>query len=448
MPLEDAEATKRAPLSAGSPGPARPPSERQFRIYWIGQTLSGFGDAFALVALPLLVLDVTHSVSSMGLVSASGVIAQVATSLFSGTLVDRLDRRRLMIACDIGRAALYSLVPLYWMLAGPSALLLYLIAVVGGALANIFSVAYMTVVPALVSPDRLHSANARLQGSFALSYVLGSLAAGAICVHTGAAWALLIDATTFLASIASLFAIRFRLTTAERAAETHTGRFGAGLRFLLQHRTLRTITLLLIVMGLTGNIGIGAGVTDLMVFHLKRDLSLGNGVVGVCFGACALGALAGAASAPRVTGRIGMGVCFLCGSIVQGLGLLMIGLIPSGLAAGVGGFFWGAGMLMRGVPMHSLRQTAVPHALLGRVTAVSWIAVFSASAVGTTVVTRVAASAGAAATLAAIGIVISLVALAGASARAIRQPAGGGADSPGAGPEAPGGEGATASGPE
>ena len=76
----------------------------RFKVYWLGQTLSGFGDAFALVALPLLVLEATHSIANMGLVSAAGVGAQVITSLFSGTIVDRADRRKLMVACDLGLA--------------------------------------------------------------------------------------------------------------------------------------------------------------------------------------------------------------------------------------------------------------------------------------------------------------------------------------------------------
>ena len=412
--------------------------DRRFTLFWLGQTLSGFGDAFALVALPLLALEATGSVSTMGLISASGVLAEVVTCLVSGTLVDRADRRRIMIACDVGRAAVYGVVPLWWALAGPSLPLLYVVAIVGGALGNTFSVAHMTAIPTLVPTDRLHSANARLQGSFAFSYVIGTMTAGAVSAITGPAWALLVDAATFLASVATLAGIHFdRLPAAAPSAQsgppaspTSTSgaappnprtarrrdepRFGAGARFVARHPLLRAITVLMIVLGLTSNIGIGAGVTDLMIFHLKHELSLGHGVVGACMATAALGAVLGAVSAPATARRIGPGPCLLVGTSVQALGLVTIGAIPSAAAAAAGGLLWGAGMMMRGIPVQSLRQSVVPHDLLGRVTAVSWVAVFGASALGTAVVTRAASTAGASATLRAIGVLVGLVAFAAA----------------------------------
>jgi hypothetical protein len=395
-------------------------SDRRFQLFWLGQTLSGFGDAFALVALPLLALEATGSISTMGLISASGVLAEVATCLVSGALVDRVDRRRLMIGCDVGRAALYGAVPLWWALAGPSLPLLYAVAIVGGALGNTFSVAHMTAIPSLVSTERLHAANARLQGSFALSYVVGTVSAGAVAAGTGPAWALLVDAATFLASVATLCAIRF-----DRQPATARGRgelrFGAGARFVARHPLIRALTALMIVLGLTSNIGLGAGVTDLMIFHLKQELSLGSRVVGACMGTAALGAVLGAASAPATARHIGPGPCLLAGTLVQAIGLVTLGAIPSAAAAAAGGFLWGAGMMLRGIPVQSLRQSIVPHDLLGRVTAVSWVLGYGASAVGAAVVTRAASSAGASATLRAIGALVGLVALAASLSPVVRR---------------------------
>jgi len=350
----------------------------------------------------------------MGLVSAAGVGAQIATSLFSGALVDRVDRRRLMLACDLGRAAVYALAPTIWLLGGASLPLLYAIAVLGGALGNVFSVACMTAVPALVDTEYLHSANARLQGAFALSYVIGSMAAGAVCARTGGAIALLVDAASFFASATSILFIRFDRPGTARESDPGELRCGAGLRFLARHRALRAITVLLILLGLTGNIGVGAGITDLMIFHLKRELALGDQVVGLCMGTSALGAIIGAVSAPAVTRRLGSGLCLSAGTLVQALGLITIGRLSSAVAAAAGGLLWAAGMMLRNVPLVSFRQSAVPRELLGRVTAASWIATLAASALGTAIVTRVAASAGASATLSAVGVFVALVACAGA----------------------------------
>ena len=384
----------------------------RFQVYWLGQTLSGFGDAFALVALPLLVLEATHSVAGMGLVSAAGVGAQVVTSLFSGNVVDRLDRRKLMLACDTGRACVYGIVPIVWWLVGPSLPLLFAIVILGGAMSNVFSVAYMTAVPSLVSQDRLTSANARLQGSLALAYVFGSLGAGYLATAFGSVVALLIDAATFLISAISLTLIRFdaNVRPVEHGAERDY--FGAGMRFLLRHRLLRAMTVMLVILGLSGNMGVGAGITDLMIFYVKRELALEANKVGLCVGLSALGAVLGAVLAPRVSRRFGSGSCFLSGSFVQAAGLLLIGALHHFVAACIGGLLWGAGMLLRGVPMHTLRQSLIPRDLLGRVTAISWMVIFGASAMGTAAVTRLAASWTAGTTLSGIGVGVAIIAAA------------------------------------
>src|SRR5260370_37198208 len=103
------------PAAKEAPG-ARLWRNRDFNIFWLGQTLSVFGDAFATIAIPLLVLRATGSVVVMGLVTAVFGVAQVVTGLFAGWLADRLDRRRLMIFCDILRTLLYFSIPLGWWL--------------------------------------------------------------------------------------------------------------------------------------------------------------------------------------------------------------------------------------------------------------------------------------------------------------------------------------------
>jgi hypothetical protein len=85
---------------------------RFFLIFWIGQTLSVTGDAFATVALPLLVLQATGSVVEMGFVTATFAVSSVVSNLLSGIIVDCMDRRWLMIICDTRRLLLYGSIPL------------------------------------------------------------------------------------------------------------------------------------------------------------------------------------------------------------------------------------------------------------------------------------------------------------------------------------------------
>ena len=181
-----------------------------FLRYWAGQAISAFGDAFAFVAYPLLVLDATGSVAAMGGVSAAFALTQLVTGLVAGPIVDHSDRRRLMIACDLGRVVCYGIVPLVWWIHGPSLLLLYATTVVGGALGNIFSVGYVTATPDLVDRERLTEANGKLQGSQGLAFVLGPILAGVVAAKVGSVWAIGIDALTFGVSALTLMGLRFR----------------------------------------------------------------------------------------------------------------------------------------------------------------------------------------------------------------------------------------------
>ena len=167
--------------------------------------------------------------------------------------------------------------------------------------------------------------------------------------------------------------------------------------------------ILMVLLGLTGSLGLGAGVTDLVVYHLKHDLALGSHDVGLCLGIAAVGAVVGAAFAPRFRRRWGFGACFLGGTMVQALGLATIGLIPRSAATALGSFLWAGGMLVRAVPATALRQEVAPHALIGRVTSTFWTFTFGASALGTTAVTRLAASVGTNLTFIVVGAAVGSV---------------------------------------
>ena len=183
-----------------SPQPSRRRSslarDRNFAIFWAGQTFAVLGDAFAIVAIPLLVLDATGSVAKMGLVTAVNGLGALLAGLFAGPLVDRLDRRRLMIQCDLGRVVTYALIPLgWWALDGPL-WLLYGLGFVASALSMVFGVGYITAVANLVDRDRIIEANGRLQTTFALSWVFGPMLAGVLFDFFGAG-ALFLTALTY-----------------------------------------------------------------------------------------------------------------------------------------------------------------------------------------------------------------------------------------------------------
>src|SRR5262245_31885462 len=119
--------------------------DRNFSVFWGAQTLSVAGDSFAMIAVPLLMLHATGSVAQMGLLTAVAGTASVLSGLFAGVLADRLDRRKLMIWCDLLRMGLYALIPIAWSF-GPQVWLLYVVLPLAEAVGMVFSVTYVAAV--------------------------------------------------------------------------------------------------------------------------------------------------------------------------------------------------------------------------------------------------------------------------------------------------------------
>ncbi len=166
---------------------------RNFTVFWAGQTFSFLGDAFSIVAIPLLILEMTGSLAQMGVVTALYGVGSLVAGIAAGPIVDRVDRRKLMIRCDIGRAFVYGLVPLGWWLVGPQLWLVYAVTLIGSALAMLFGVAYITAVANLVDKEQLVDANGRLQASYALAFILGPFLAGVVSGFFGPALAIGLD---------------------------------------------------------------------------------------------------------------------------------------------------------------------------------------------------------------------------------------------------------------
>src|SRR5260370_39742564 len=120
---------------------------------------------FALIAMPLLVLQATGQVVQMGLVTATFTVAQLVTGIFAGQLIDTLNRRVLMLVCDAGRALIFATIPLVWWLAGPQVWLIYVVTACGAALGMIFQVGFVAAVPNLVERGQIITAHGDIHAS-------------------------------------------------------------------------------------------------------------------------------------------------------------------------------------------------------------------------------------------------------------------------------------------
>lgn len=377
-----------------------------FRWFWIGQTTSSLGDAFAFVAMPLLVFEATHSVVAMGTVTAVAAGGQFAGTTFAGFVVDRVHRRRLMILCDLVRMALFAILPAIVSAGVASLFSICALAAVVSIASNLFSVAYISAIPNLVDAEDVAPANGRLQATAAGTYVLGAALAGLVCNRFGPAWALAIDAVSFGASAFCLARIAFRAD----AAGAGEGGFLGGLRFLFGNPTLRALSLFLTGVALLGSVGVGASVIDLMIYRMKTGFGTSGSLVGGILALAASGSTAGALVASRTRkAGVSLGVIAIIGTALQGIGMVIAGLAPNLPVIALGAAFWSAGLTFRAVGAMSLRQLRTPDALIGRVSAAGWFLTFGGATLGAFATTRIAGHVGAPPTLLGIGVLLLVI---------------------------------------
>lgn len=382
---------------------------RNFNVFWAGQTLSFLGDAFSIVAMPLLVLEITGSLVQMGVITALYGVGSLVAGIAAGPIVDRFDRRKLMIRCDLARAVIYALVPIGWWLMGPQLWLVYAVALAGSALAMLFGVAYITAVANLVERHQLVEANGRLQTTYALAFILGPFLAGTVSGIFGPSLAIGLDGLTFLASAFSLSFVRLRRATAERSSEErggHREEFLAGIRFLLGSPLFRWLTIL------TGALAFAStGVTDLMIFHLKEDLGQSDRVVGIVFGLASVGVMLSGLLVSRLRRRFGFGVCMIGGFVLEGAALVLLGFSVSTAAIATIWSVASFGGSTRGIVTMTLRQELTPDHLLGRVTAAFWTVFSVPGPLGALALTAFGARIGASQALLVVGVGVLCIAL-------------------------------------
>ena len=388
---------------------------RSFLIFWIGQSLSVAGDAFAIVALPLLVLQATGSVVQMGFVTATFTVSSVISSLPSGVIVDHVDRRWLMIICDTGRSLLYGSIPLVWLLAGPQFWLIYVIVALGTCLTTCFIVAHNSVLPHLVEQEQMTLASGWLQAGGALFFMLGPVLAGLVSSIWGPSIAIGIDALSFGVSALSLLFIRLRQSASTRqqgstaVLSLKKQEFLAGIHFLFRQPTLRTVSLLSMSF-----FPLLAPILDLFIFRLKHDLIQSDSAVGFIFGLSALGGISGGLFASLLRRRLGFGISWLgalalIGMVAIGVGLTANIWLMAFLATG-----FAFGQVLLNINATVLYQQLIPNHLLGRVTATSWTMYRLLDPIGVTVFTALVARLGTPPIFIAIGIITLAIATIGA----------------------------------
>jgi predicted MFS family arabinose efflux permease len=344
-------------------------SSRSFAVLWLGQGVSSLGTQVSIVAVPLIAVIHLHaSTFAVGAITAAGFLPYLLLGLHAGVYADRADPRKLMMWCDLLRAAV--LVAMVGLSASGklSILALVVAAVAIGCCTVLFEVSYQAYLPRLVASSALVEANARLETTRAGTQVAGPTLGGWLVQALGAAIALAADGVSYAISFACITALpSFAREGAERAPVLADVR--AGLRFVASERALRAI-----LQSYSLSVFFVGAYQGIMIVYMSRTLGLSAGVIGVAMAIGNCGFLLGAALSRRISAAIGVGT-----TVILSLGLLAVGFLIVGAASRsaplpfviAGQIIACAGTPIYNINVVSLRQALTPQALLGRVASVS-----------------------------------------------------------------------------
>lgn len=338
---------------------------RGFVKVWLASTGSNLGDGVVLAALPLLAATYTSDPLAIGGLTAAAGLPWLGFSLVAGALVDRLDRRVLMVVVDVARAAAVGILAIAVVSGVDGLVWVYAVTILLGIGETLFDTAAQTILPAVVGPGNLEVANGRLFASQVVTNQFAGPPLGGLLFSVSAAWPLLLDAATFLTSSALLTTLRgdFRPERSETEIPLRA-QIAEGLSFLWRRREIRVLAIGAAVI----NFG-SAGTTALSVLFATDELGLGPVGYGVLLGAGAAGSVVGSLSSNRVVARVGRRYALVLSIAVIAASLLVIGVAPSALVAGFGFGLFGLGSDVWNVIAVSHRQRVVPNRLLGRLNA-------------------------------------------------------------------------------
>ena len=331
-------------------------------LLWAGQFVSQIGDRLAALAFPWLVYTSTGSAVGTGAVFAIYTLPYVLFGAFAGVAVDRVDKRRLMIAVDLIRAVLVLTVPL---LATRSLPAVYLLAFLIATAGVFFDPAKLSILPEIVPPGRLLRANSLMSTAENLTEILGWAFAGLLLAAVSTSVAFGIDALTFVASAGALALMRYRAPArgaAESGLRAFTGELRAGLRFLFRDRGVRANTIMIVVCVA----GLGAAYPLTFLFAV-RVLGGGARTFGALEAAVGVGYLAGSLTLVALASRVRKGRVMIAGLVAMGVCLVAVAATSSLWVAAVPLALFGLANAAVLIAVDTYLQQAIPEGLRGRV---------------------------------------------------------------------------------
>lgn len=344
----------------------------EFSRLWLAQVISLLGDWFNTIALSALVAQFT---GGSGLAVSGLLIARFLPPLLVsptvGVLVDRFDRKRLLIISDILRAFI---VLLLLLVRGPEMLwLIYLATVLQSSMAALFEPGRSAIMPSLVAPENLLEANTLSNITWSVMLAVGAIIGGIVATFFGTQTALIVDAFSFALSAWFISQIRVPIVSTPSSEEkkpANKGSFRDGLRYAAQNPGVAAV--LFVKFGLSvGNVDSVLIVYATTLFVIGEN---GTGSLGILYSAFGLGSILG----PLILNRFNdetvrtMRRLLIVSFIMVTIGWFLFGLAPTLLIASLALLVRAAGGSVTWTYTSTILQMSTADEYLGRIFSLDW----------------------------------------------------------------------------
>ncbi|HET7481610.1 MAG TPA: MFS transporter [Actinomycetota bacterium] len=334
---------------------------------WIASAISNLGDGVRWTALPLLAASLTHDPARVAAIDFSASLPWFLFALPAGALVDRLDRRRVMVVSNVVRAAAMSLLAFFVLRELAPLFLLYAIAFCLGCAETMFDNAAQALMPRLVERAHLEKANGRLYAAELIANQFVGPPLGGFLFAIAMAVPFLLDAASFAIAAGLIVSLvgAFRVADRPDAVTKLRHDIGEGLRWLWAHRLLRTLAAFLGIQNM-----MSTACFSIFVLVSIEILGLSDAGYGLLLTSLAIGSFVGSVTVSPLSRKVGSGTTLFICLAVSAAAYLVVALSSNPVVTGIGIGVLGWPIVAWNVITVSLRQSIIPDRLLGRVNSV------------------------------------------------------------------------------
>ncbi len=350
---------------------------RDYMLLWGGQLASTLGTTASQVVVPLLILALTHSPEAAGIAGALRFIPYLVFSLPVGALIDRWDRKAVMIRCDVGRAVAIASIPIAMAFDALTLWHIYAVSLIEGSLFVFFNIAEVAALPRVVAREQLPQASAWNEAGFGMTNIAGPSFGTVLYEAFGRAVPFVSNVVTYVVSAIALARIKAPFHTQREAPEHDLKKEVAeGLRWMWDNPLIRYMALL------TGGLNLINAATPLVMIVLAKQMGASDGEIGVVFSAAGIGGIAGSLVGGQIQRRFTFGQVIVTVIWLEAICFPFYLVVPSyfllSAVAGISAFI----APVYNVVQFSYRLSIIPDRLQGRVNSVFRLLAFGFMPVG------------------------------------------------------------------